>query len=160
MNITRVLGLVALMLLGAACANGVNENQLVSLYYYNPALDQDASGNIRCSEAGLVAVRRSIPAALEGEERIRATIELLLSNELTSEEIAQGLSSEFPLEGVALTDIALADGVLTLTFADPNLATSGGACRAGILWAQIERTAGQFVGVEQVRFAPEFLFQP
>jgi len=36
----------------------------------------------------------------------------------------------------------------------------GGACRTGILRAQIEATAEQFDGVNQVRFIDEELFQP
>lgn len=158
----RVLQIAAMMVLLAACGhtNHVAETQSVSLYYYDPALDQDAGGNIQCSEAGLVAVHRSIPASLAGEGRIQVAIELLLNTKPTVNETAQGLTSEFPLEGLMLTDVTLDGGVVTLTFDDPKFRTSGGACRSGILWAQIEQTALQFSGVETVRFEPESLFQP
>lgn len=88
------------------------------------------------------------------------TVRFLLMGELTDEERDQGVTTEFPLEGVELLNTDLHDGTLTLTFADPNHRTSGGACRAGILWAQIEATAKQFPGVERVQFSPEDLFQP
>lgn len=153
---TLILIAVGIM---AACVPAAAEQQ-ISLYYYNPALDLDASGNILCSEAGLVAVERTLPSALSGEELIQATIELLLAGELTAEESGEGMTTEFPLEGFLLTDVTLSDGVATLSFDDPNFATSGGACRVAVLWAQIEETALQFEGVEQVRYQPADLFQP
>ena len=103
---------------------------------------------------------RTLAASLSGERLIEETIRLLMAGELTAEERAQGLTTEYPLDGVTLDDVALSDGTLTLTFSDPNHLTSGGACRAGILWLQIEQTALQFDEVEQVRFQPEDLFQP
>jgi hypothetical protein len=54
----------------------------------------------------------------------------------------------------------LKEGILTLEFADPQNKTGGGACRTGILRGQIETTAKQFDGVNEVRFIPEELFQP
>jgi len=104
----------------------------VLLYYYNPELDEDSTGNIQCSEAGLVAVMRELPASVEGEALIGGTIRLLISGELSNEERAQGVTTEFPLEGLKLTDVRLDGGVLTLTFDDPNFRTSGGACRSGV----------------------------
>ncbi|MCR4325346.1 MAG: hypothetical protein NUV59_00885, partial [Patescibacteria group bacterium] len=63
--------------------------------------------------------------------------------------------------GLNLVSAKLGEGgVLTLTFDDPQSLTSGGSCRAGILWFQIEATALQFPEVKQARFAPEELFQP
>jgi hypothetical protein len=38
--------------------------------------------------------------------------------------------------------------------------TTDGSCRVGILWAQIEATAEQFPGVNEVKFLPGELFQP
>lgn len=150
-------GVMAGVLL-AGCAPAAE--QPVSLYYYNPELDVDASGNILCSKAGLVAVQGSLPAGGSGEDLIRETINLLLAGELTNEERSEGIDTEFPLEGVALTDVTLSSGVATLTFEDPNFRTSGGSCRVAVLWAQIEETALQFPGVEQVRYEPAELFQP
>jgi hypothetical protein len=130
------------------------------MFYYDPALDQDGTGNVLCSAAGLVSVERQLPAGLAGEALIEESIRLLIAGELSAEERAQGITTEFPLEGLALTGAALEDGELTLAFEDPNFRTSGGACRVTILWAQIEETARQFAGVDHVRFVPEDLFQP
>jgi len=131
--------------------------QTVDLYYYNPGLDQDESGNILCSRKGIVPVQRKIPVS---QTPIQDTIKFLLKGELTSYEQAQGIDTEYPLEGLSLEGASLNDGVLTLQFNDPINKTGGGSCRVGILWFQIEATAKQFAGVESVRFLPEELFQP
>lgn len=134
-----------------------NPETMVTLYYYNVGKDTDESGNVLCSRAGLQPVYRSLP---EDEATVENAIELLLEGELTQAEKASGVSSEFPLEGLSLADTRLEDGVLTLTFEDPELKTSGGSCRVGVLWYQIEATALNFPEVEEVRFEPETLFQP
>lgn len=136
-----------------------NSNQLrkVNLYYYNPNLDKDSTGNTLCSRNGLVAVEREIPIT---NTPIQDTIKLLISGNLTSTEKAQGITTEYPLQGFILTAASLNNNVLTLTFDDPYNKTGGGSCRVGILWFQIEATAKQFSGVQQVRFEPEELFQP
>ncbi len=138
-----------------ATSSGATEQ--VKLYYYRPALDTDAEGNIQCSRAGLVAVTRNISVT---ETPIQDTIYLLLKGGLTDAERARGITTEFPLAGLSLTGASLASGTLTLAFQDPNNKTSGGSCRAGILWFQIEATAKQFSGVTAVRFRPDTLFQP
>lgn len=129
----------------------------VKLFYYNPALDRDETGNIMCSRNGLVTVERKIPLIISP---IRDTLTLLLKGELTKEEREQGVTTEYPLEGVSLKNAVLDNDVLTLTFDDPSFKTGGGACRVGILWFQIEATAKQFEEVREVRFYPEELFQP
>lgn len=134
--------------------------QQVSLFYYDPDLDLDANGNIQCSADGLAPVQRQVAGGLSGERLIEETIRQLMAGELTAEERAQGLTTEYPLEGVTLDDVGLQEGILTLTFSDPNNLTSGGACRASIIWLQIEQTALQFDGVDEVRFEPADLFQP
>ena len=131
--------------------------QTVSLYYYNSKLDKDEAGNIMCSRQGLVQVQRKIPVT---QTPIQDTIRLLLKGELTDEERFSGINTEYPLEGLSLEGASLKDGVLTLQFNDPSNRTGGGSCRVGILWFQIEATAKQFAGVQQVRFLPEELFQP
>lgn len=131
--------------------------QTVSLYYYNAELDKDGSGNIMCSRQGLSQVQRKIPVT---QTPIQDTIKLLLKGELTQEERGQGITTGYPLPGLSLEGASLKDGVLTLQFNDSNNKTSGGSCRVGILWFQIEQTAKQFTGVESVRFLPEELFQP
>ena len=129
----------------------------VKLYYYNQELDEDESGNISCSRAGLVPLEREIPLT---KTPIQDAIQLLLQGELTKAERASGITTEYPLEGFSLKGASLNDGVLTLEFSDLNNRTGGGSCRVGILWFQIEATAKQFPEVEQVRFIPEELFQP
>ena len=129
----------------------------VKLYYYSPELDKDESDNILCTRKGLVSVERKIPVT---KTPIQDAIKLLLLGELTAKEQTQGITTEYPLEGLSLKGASLKDDVLTLEFDDPNNKTVGGACRVGILWFQIEATAKQFPEVQQVRFLPEELFQP
>ena len=133
------------------------EEKTVFLYYYNPDLDKDESGNILCGRAGITPVERKIPIT---QTPIQDAVRLLLKGEITKEEKSQGIASEYPLEGFSLKGASLKDGILTLEFEDPNNKTSGGACRAGILWFQIEATAKQFPEVQEARFLPEELFQP
>jgi hypothetical protein len=128
----------------------------ILLYYYNSTLDQ-GPGGIQCSAKGLVAVPREIFRTITP---IQDVVRLLLRGELTDQERAQGVTTEFPLPGVELAGAALNDGTLTLTFRDPQNMTSGGSCRVSILWAQIEATALQFPEVKKVRFMPGELFQP
>lgn len=168
MNKKIILAILVILILGGAAAyfkfypkpfvlEKTQPQQTVSLYYYNPELDRDESGNIMCSKQGLVQVQRKIPVI---QTPIQDTVKLLLRGELTDEERGQGISTEYPLEGFSLESASLKDGVLTLQFNDPNYKTGGGACRVGILWFQVEATAKQFVGIQQVRFLPEELFQP
>lgn len=132
--------------------------QSVRLYYYDSRLDKDASGNILCSSKGLVAVTRTIPVT---QTPLQDTIRLLLRGELSASEMSAGVTTEFPLTGVALTSAAIGNnGNATLTLADPNSKTSGGACRASVLKAEIEATARQFSTVKSVTFVPSTLFQP
>ncbi len=129
----------------------------VKLYYYDANKDKDQSGTILCSRQGLVSVDRQIPATLTP---IQDAIRLLLRGDLTAGEKAQGITTEYPLSGFSLENASLANNTLTLTFNDPQHRSSGGACRAGILWAEIEATAKQFPGVSAVKFMPQELFQP
>jgi len=138
----------------------ISGTRKVLLYYYNPEKDKDEAGNIKCSRDGLVAIERLIPVS---QTPIKDTIELLLKGKenLTQKELAQGITTEFPLDGFKLKSVNLkSDGTLILEFEDPLNKTSGGACRVGILWFQIEATAKQFPQVKQVKFLPETLFQP
>lgn len=132
----------------------------VQLFYYAPERDKDETGNLMCSRAGLVPALRVLPKTENVEANIRAAIELLLRGELTEEERAAGIGTEFPLSGLTLKEVQLEDRILTLTFDDPEYKTSGGSCRAGILWFQIEATAKQFTDVRALHFYPEELFQP
>ncbi len=142
------------------CPIDCKEIQKVFLYYYNPDKDKDETGNIKCSRDGLVAIERQIPVS---QTPIKDTIELLLrgKDNLAKEELAQGITTEFPLDGFELKSVNLKeDGTLILEFNDPLNKTVGGACRVSILWSQIEATAKQFPQVKEVKFLPENLFQP
>jgi hypothetical protein len=129
----------------------------IDLYFYDSSKDRDETGNVLCSRQGLAPVQRNIPLT---KTPIQDAVRLLLRGDLTAEERAAGISTEFPLPGVELKGASLKDGVLTLAFVDPDNRTGGGSCRVGILWSQIEATAKQFPEVSSVRFMPEELFQP
>lgn len=132
----------------------------ILLYYYNPELDKDASENIKCSRDGLVAIEKEISV---NQTSIPEVINILLKGKenLSSEQLAEGITTEFPLEGLILESTVLrADGTLVLTFNDTLNKTSGGSCRASVLWFQIEETAKQFTDVVRVEFEPEEVFQP
>lgn len=136
------------------------KGQKILLYYYSPEKDKNESGNIKCSKDGLVSIERLIPVS---ETPIKDTIELLLKGKenLTEEEVAQGITTEYPLDGFRLKSANLKEsGTLILEFEDPFDKTLGGSCRVGILWFQIEETAKQFPQVKKVQFMPETLFQP
>ncbi|MFA6341183.1 MAG: GerMN domain-containing protein [Candidatus Paceibacterota bacterium] len=147
------IGLIAIILLIVHCSSAGNDTR-TKLYFYNPKLDQGAGG-VECSRKGLVAVERTIP-----KTTLEDAIELLLKGELTDKERMEGITTEFPLKGVELKDVDVKDGIATLTFIDPESRTSGGSCRSGVLWFQIEATAKQFSGITKVKFMPEDLFQP
>lgn len=129
----------------------------VSLFYYDASKDKDEKGQVLCSEKGLVAVERKIPLS---KTPIQDTVRLLLKGELTAEEKARSVTTEYPLAGFEFENAAMSEGVVTLKFKDPQMKTGGGSCRAAVLWKQIEATVKQFPGVTSVKFIPEELFQP
>ncbi len=135
----------------------VTAQRAVKLFFFNPKMDQDESGNLACSSNGLVGVERIIPTTATP---LQDTLRLLLSGGLTATEKAAGITTEFPLDGVTLTNATLVNGTATVNLEDSASKTSGGACRAGILALQIEATAKQFPGVTKVEFKPDTLFQP
>ncbi len=168
-KILVILALIAALVLGTLYAmkgkspadnskdGQAAETRTITLYYYNPEKDRGADGNIHCSAQGLVAVERAIAPT---QTPLKESVELLLEGALTPEEKASGITTEFPLEGVALKSASITDGTATLTFEDPQHKTGGGSCRASILAAQIIATAKQFPTVQDVRLLPEELFQP
>lgn len=129
----------------------------VQLYYYNQLRDQEIAEYIPCSPEAVLPLKREIAVT---KTLIRDTIDLLLKGGLTEEEERTGFQTEFPLEGLKLVSDNLKNGVLILEFDDPLSKTSGGSCRVRLLWAQIEKTAKQFPEVKEVKFIPEWLFQP
>jgi hypothetical protein len=130
------------------------EKQLdISLYFYNTNRDPQNS----CDPEAVVPVSRRIALT---QTPIQDTISLLLQGALTQKEKNDGYVTEFPLTDVKLSGAGLREGILTLSFWDPQNKTSGGSCRVRLLWAQVERTARQFPQVREVRFQPPTLFQP
>lgn len=129
----------------------------VKLFYYNQAKDTDATGNVLCSRDGLVPVMRPIT----GITPIETTLRLLLEGSLTDTERAAGISTEYPLPGVAISSVALGtDGTLRIALNDPQNKLTGGSCRTAILANQIVATAEQFAEVSRVEFVPDDVFQP
>ena len=130
----------------------------VKLYYYNALLDQDETGNLKCSPTALGSVSRQLSPT---ETPIEDTINALILGGLGQAELDAGLSTEFPLSGFTLKSANLDNnGVLTLEFSDPENKSNGGSCRVGLLRAQVEATAKQFSEVKEVNFIPEAIFQP
>lgn len=129
----------------------------VKLFYYNQIRDKEIAEYIPCSPDAVLPVEREIAIT---KTPIQDTVKLLLEGELTDAEKAAGFATEFPLQGLRLTGASRKERVLTLQFDDPLNKTSGGSCRVRLLWAQIQKTAKQFHGVEEARFIPEWLFQP
>ena len=152
-----VLGIAALLILAKPQTPVEPESISFQVYYYNPDLDKDRAGNIMCSAGGLVGVWRQAPA---GSEPIATAVSALLDFPPRAEELAAGLTSEYPLSGLELVSLSLENSVLTIELVDPENRTSGGACRAGILRAQLEATLSQFPEIESLNIEPEYLFQP
>jgi spore germination protein GerM len=120
----------------------------VQLYYYN---------RLSKNDNGLSAVERALKPTLTP---LKDTIRLLISGQLTWQEKNAGFQTEFPHPDFKLLKVKNRDGVVTLEFSEVPGFTSGGASRVGLLAAQIKKTALQFPGVKEVRFEPEYLFQP
>ncbi|MFH1188784.1 MAG: GerMN domain-containing protein [bacterium] len=127
--------------------------QHVLLYYpnskQNPTIDV-------CSQKTLLPVTRTI----DGHNPIQETMELLINGDITGEERDLGFQTEFPHEDFKLIDIKIQNETLTLTFTEIPGFTTGGSCRTGLLYAQIEKTALQFHEIKRVIIQPETLFQP
>lgn len=135
----------------------VEGTRQINLYYYNKIKDLGKSKNPACSPKSVITVIRDLP---QSNTPIEDALNLLLAGNITDEERAAGFETEFPGPGLKLLSAVLNNGILTLTFDDPDYFTSGGSCRVGLMWAQIEKTALQFPGVNEVRYLPDSLFQP
>ena len=129
----------------------------IQLYYYNQKRDKEIADYIPCSPEAVLPVYREI---FLSQTPVQDTINLLLQGNITQEEKEAGFSPIFPLEGVKLVGANLKNGTLTLEFEDPFNKTGGGSCMVSLLWAQIEKTAKQFSEIDEVKFTPEWLFQP
>ena len=134
-----------------------DKTKMVKLYYYNKTEDEKKFGYVACSEESVLPVERKIFLT---STPIQDTINLLLQGNIFDSEKQSGFSSEFPIDGLILIGANLKDGILTLEFSDSLNKTNGGSCRVGLLRTQIEKTAGQFDGVKEVKLIPEYIFQP
>lgn len=130
------------------------------VYHYDESKDKSDEGENLCSRRGIVALGRMIPESDTLEESIQIAVEETLRGDITEEEAAQGITTAFPLSGLDLVDVQLENDKAVLTFRDPQNATTGGSCRAALLWYQIEATVLQFEEVNDVEFRPLSLFQP
>ncbi|HEU68261.1 MAG TPA: hypothetical protein ENN53_03465 [Candidatus Acetothermia bacterium] len=130
---------------------------VVNVFAYHAGVDLLLHGELACSTDAVLPLARWAPLTASPLE---AALLLLVTHGLAPWEVAAGYSSEFPLAGVSLESLRIDDGVLTVVFADPEHRTSGGACRTGILRAQIEKTALQFPEVREVRILPPEALQP
>ena len=131
---------------------------LVNLYYYSPENDIDNSGQLLCSAEGLVAIPKRLSP---GDDLPERTLALLLEGELADRQREQGITTEFPLPGVALVGLTIRDdGTAVVALDDPQFQTSGGSCRATVLRAQVAETVQQFPEIAAVEFVPQTLFQP
>ncbi len=133
-----------------------DEVWVVQVFAYHPRVDLLLHGELACSPAAVLPLPRWVPA---GALLPEATFALLVEGGLSPWETEAGYTSEFPLPGVLLAGVRLDGDVLTVILFDPSLRTSGGACRVGILRAQIEKTALQF-GAREVRVLPPEALQP
>lgn len=135
----------------------------VKLYYKDSKKDPSV---LNCSADTFVY--RDIPLT---KTPLKDTLTLLLSNVLTTEEKAKGLSGQLVPDAsntdlvtrqkqFSLTSVALSNGTATVSFSDAGMFTSGGSCRVGIMLSQITETAKQFSTVKTVKVLPETLFQP
>lgn len=130
------------------------------VYHYDASKDKSDKGENLCSRRGVVALGRMVPEGETLEERILIAVEETLKGDITDEEAAQGITTAFPLNGLDLVDVQVENDKAILTFRDPENATTGGSCRAALLWYQIEATVLQFEDINDVEFRPLSLFQP
>lgn len=144
---------VATLVFSAPAERGIP----IKLYFYSVERDTNAQSVVQCSSMGLVPVERILPATTMP---LTEAIKLLLRGEISEEERARGISSEFPLFGVRLEKATIQNGIAALTFTDEKFKTSGGSCRVAVLRAQIVATARQFSSVKEVQLLPQESFQP
>ncbi|MBN2058392.1 MAG: GerMN domain-containing protein [Candidatus Saganbacteria bacterium] len=125
----------------------------IKLYYYNRLKDKDKT----FSDRYVLPITRKVLAT---KTPVQDAIGLLLKGELTWQERSAGFETEFPNPDFKLKSAKLKNGVLTLEFPEVPGFTSGGSARIGLIMTSIIKTAKQFPEVREVKFEPEYLFQP
>ena len=112
---------------------------------------------------GFVVFEKDNPSGLpENDAEVRVPVRFSQSSASKTpiQDAVRTLLAKWNLPGVTLEAASLNNGVLTLTFSDPQHKTSGGSARVTMMREEIEATAKQFSGVNSVRLMPEELFQP
>lgn len=133
-------------------------NTEVSLFYFNSLTDAKLPIEQQININSIQPVKRLIS---NSKNIIRDSINLLLAGDLSQIEKTNWFTSEFPNKSFRLINMDLsADGILSLTFTEVPWFTSGWSARMAIMANSIIKTAKQFPQVKEVKFTPEWLFQP
>jgi len=112
---------------------------------------------------GFVVISKDNPSGLpqhDASVRMPIRFATTVASKTPIQDAIRALLAEWNLPGVTLEAASLNNGVLTLTFSDPQFQTSGGSARVIQMRNQIEATAKQFAGVNSVRLMPNSVFQP
>ncbi len=132
----------------------------VKLYYKNTKTDPEM---LNCEADTFVY--RTIPKTAKV---LTDTLNALITNKLTAEEKAFGLSNPFEdpaytdrLDNFSIKSVSVnSAGVATVTLDDPDYFTSGGSCRVSNISTMFELTSKQFSTVDDVQFLPLDVMQP
>lgn len=112
---------------------------------------------------GYVIFEKDNPSGLP-ENAAEFRVPVRFANSLVSktpiQDAIKALIAKWNLRNVTLEAASLNNGVLTLTFRDPDFQTSGGSARVLEMRREIEATARQFAGVNSVVIKPDDIFQP
>lgn len=94
--------------------SSTNGMQTVKLYYFNQLEDAKLPANQQLNTNSILPIQRSI---MISNDIITDTINALIQTPLSSEEVMQGFTSEFPNKDFRLVSARLgSDGTLTLEF--------------------------------------------
>lgn len=132
--------------------NTTNQLELVSVYFPNNQTDPNFTG---CSTVYPVKRWISLPSTASESEKLQATLEQLFVGP-TVEEIPEGYVSVFSKEtGGILKNAFIQNQTAYVNLTDirllfPNVSAS---CGSADFLAEVEATANQFTGVDQVLFA-------
>jgi spore germination protein GerM len=128
--------------------------ETVLLYYFNQLKDMDNT----CGLQFVSPVQRQI---YPGGNIIKSAIEELLKGNLTAQEKALGLVTEYPNPAFKLLNSSLdKNGRLVLEFTEVPGLTNGSSCKTGVLMQEILKTVRQFPEVKSIVFKPDTLFEP
>ncbi|OHA92012.1 MAG: hypothetical protein A2944_01785 [Candidatus Zambryskibacteria bacterium RIFCSPLOWO2_01_FULL_52_12] len=115
------------------------------------------------ASTGFIVLEKDNPSGLAenaAEVRIPVRFATPSASKTPIQDAVRAELLELGLTKVTLVAASLNNGVLTLTFSDPENQTIGGSARVTMFRERIEAVAKQFDGVASVRLMPEDLFQP